>query len=258
VTATERPAVLITGAAVRIGRAVALALAEDGHPIAVHYNRSREAAETTVKELRGRGVAAAAVQADLKDQQSVMDLVPAAAEALGQPMGVLVNNASLFENDLMRNATQESFDDHIAINLRAPLFLSQQFAAGLPEDAKGSIVNLIDMRVWKPLPGFISYTVSKAGLEMLTKTMAMALSPRIRVNAIGPGPVLPNERQSDEQFRKQWQSTALKRGAHPEEIADGVRFLIHSPSVTGQMIAMDGGQHLPWPPIDAEASTLDG
>lgn len=253
-----KPAVLITGAAVRIGQAIALALAADGHPVAVHYNRSRKDADTTVEALRTLGVAAAAVQADLADHQAVLRLVPAAAEALGEPLGVLVNNASLFENDRMKSITQQSFDAHMAINLRAPLFLAQQFAEALPEDRKGAIVNLIDMRVWKPLPGFISYTVSKAGLEMLTKTMAMALSPRIRVNAIGPGPVLPNERQSEEQFREQWHSTALKRGAHPEEIADGVRFLLNSPSVTGQMIAMDGGQHLPWPPIGTEADSLDG
>lgn len=257
-TANGRPAVLITGAAVRIGREIALALAADGHPVAVHYNTSRGPAEATVAELQALGVTAAAVQADLKVHDAVLELVPAAAEALGQPVGVLINNASLFENDRMTNATQQSFDDHIAINLRAPLFLAQQFAAALPEDMQGSVINLIDMRVRKPLPGFISYTVSKAGLEMLTKTMAMALAPRIRVNAIGPGPVLPNERQSDEQFWKQWRSTLLKRGANPDEIAAGVRFLLASPSVTGQMICMDGGQHLPWPPIDAEAASLDG
>lgn len=257
-TAQRRPAVLITGAAVRIGREIALALAADGHPVAVHFNSSREPAEATVAELKALGVQAAAVQADLKDHDAVLALVPAAAEALGQPVGVLINNASLFENDRMTSATRQSFDDHMAINLRAPLFLAQQFAAALPEDMPGSVINLIDMRVRKPLPGFISYTVSKAGLEMLTKTMAMALAPRIRVNAIGPGPVLPNERQSEDQFRKQWQSTLLKRGAHPDEIAAGVRFLLDSPSVTGQMICMDGGQHLPWPPIDAESASLDG
>jgi NAD(P)-dependent dehydrogenase (short-subunit alcohol dehydrogenase family) len=258
VSDSGKSAVLITGAAVRIGRAVALALAGDGHPIAVHYNSSRIEADRTVGELQALGVVAAAVQADLSDHDAVLGLVPAAADALGQPVGVLVNNASLFENDRMKTATLQSFDSHMAINLRAPLFLAQQLADVLPEDQKGAVINLIDMRVWKPLPGFISYTVSKAGLEMLTKTMAMALAPRIRVNAIGPGPVLPNERQSEDQFWKQWHSTLLKRGAHPEEIADGVRFLINSPSVTGQMIAMDGGQHLPWPPIDAEAASLDG
>lgn len=230
-TANGRPAVLITGAAVRIGREIALALAADGHPVAVHYNTSRAPAEATVAELQALGVSAAPVQADLKDHDAVLELVPAAAEALGQPVGVLINNASLFENDRMTNATQQSFDDHMAINLRAPLFLAQQFAAALPEDMQGSVINLIDMRVRKPLPGFISYTVSKAGLEMLTKTMAMALAPRIRVNAIGPGPVLPNERQSEEQFRKQWRSTLLQRGANPDEIAAGVRFLLASPSV---------------------------
>lgn len=257
-TQGSRPAVLITGAAVRIGRAIALSLAEDGHPVAVHYRGSRTEADTTVTQLRTLGVAAVAVQADLADHQAVLDLVPNAAAALGQPIGVLVNNASLFQNDRINNVTQQGFDDHMAVNLRAPLFLAQQFAEALPEDQNGAIVNLIDMRVLKPLPGFVSYTISKAGLEVLTRTLAMALAPRIRVNGIGPGPVLPNERQSDAQFQKQWQSTLLRRGAHPDEIADGVRFLINSPSITGQMIAMDGGQHLPWPPVDAEVASLDG
>ncbi|WP_416899535.1 MAG: SDR family oxidoreductase [Minwuia sp.] len=254
-TSVRRGPALITGGAKRIGRAIALRLAGDGHPVVIHYNGSADAAEATAGEARASGVAAATVQADLTDHDAVLKILPRAAEAIGAPLEVLVNNASLFENDRISTVTQQSFDRHMAVNLRAPLFLIQQFAAALPEDVQGAVVNLLDMRVWKPLPGFVSYTASRAGLEMLTRTMAMALAPRIRVNAIGPGPVLANERQSEEQFRRQWRSTPLQRGAEPEEIAAAVRFLLDAPAMTGQMIALDGGQHLPWPP---EPPGLDG
>ncbi|WP_417520035.1 SDR family oxidoreductase [Minwuia sp.] len=257
-TEQAREGVLITGAAVRIGRAIALRLAKDGYPVAIHYNGSRDAARATVEDIRARGGRAAVVQCDLADHDAVLGLVPEAGKALDTPICTLINNASLFENDRLQNATRESFDRHMAINLRAPLFLAQQFAGALPETLTGNIINLIDMRVWKPTPGFISYTLSKAALEMLTRTLAMELAPRIRVNAIGPGPVLPNERQSDEQFEKQWKSTPLERGAYPGEIAEGVRFLMNAPSMTGQMIALDGGQHLPWPPVSRQEAALDG
>lgn len=251
-------AVLITGAAKRIGRAIALALAGDGRPVAVHYNGSQAEAEATVREIEAAGGRAAALQADLADHDAVTDLTAAAAARLGEPVEVLVNNASLFENDNIRSVSRESFDRHMAVNLRAPLFLAQGFAAALPVDRTGNIINLIDMRVWKPTPGFMSYTLSKSGLEMLTRTLAMGLAPRIRVNAIGPGPVLANERQTDEQFERQWRSTLLRRGAEPEEIAGGVRFILSAPSLTGQMIALDGGQHIPWPPARAGDDSLDG
>ena len=254
----DKGAVLITGASKRIGRAIALALAADGHPVAVHYNGSGDDAARTVRDIEAEGVRAVALQADLADHDAVAGLLPAAADGLGAPVEVLVNNASLFENDNLRNATRDSFDRHMAINLRAPMFLAQSFADALPEGRQGNIVNLIDMRVWKPTPGFMSYTLSKAGLEMLTKTLAMALAPRVRVNGIGPGPVLPNERQTDAQFEKQWRSTLLRRGAEPEEIAAGVRFILSAPSLTGQMIALDGGQHMPWPPLKSESADLDG
>lgn len=255
---TKEGGVLITGAAKRIGRSIALALAAEGRAIAVHYNGSDGDAEETVRAIEAAGGRAVAVQADLGDHDASVALLPRAAERLATPIDVLVNNASLFENDNLRSVSRDSFDRHMSVNLRAPLFLAQQFADALPSDRTGNIVNLVDMRVRKPTPGFMSYTLSKAGLDMLTKTLAMALAPRVRVNAIGPGPVLPNERQTEEQFARQWRSTLLERGAEPEEIAAGVRFILSAPSLTGQMITLDGGQHIPWPPPRAGADDLDG
>jgi NAD(P)-dependent dehydrogenase (short-subunit alcohol dehydrogenase family) len=171
--------------------------------------------------------------------------VPRAVAALG-PLGCLVNNASSFENDAVATATRASWDEHIEVNLRAPLVLMQGFAAQLPEAASGAIINMLDQRVWSLTPYFVSYTVSKAGLWTLTQTMALALAPRIRVNGIGPGPTLPSPRQSEEQFARQCAAVPLRRGTSPEEIAAAVRFILAAPAMTGQMIALDGGQHLGW------------
>lgn len=239
------PAALVTGAGRRIGRTIALYLARRGYAVAVHCHRSRGEADAVVAEIVGGGGRAAVVQADLADHDATARLVPDAVAALG-PLAVLVNNASLFDYDHVETATAASWDSHIDTNLKAPFFLSQAFARQLPAGLAGSIVNLVDMRVWRLTPHFASYTVSKAGLWTLTQTLAMALAPNIRVNAIGPGPVLPNQRQTSEQFQRQWEGTPLRRGATPEEIAAAVGFLLDAPAVTGQMIALDGGQHLPW------------
>ncbi len=238
---------LVTGGAGRIGRALSLALAARGYGVAVHYNTSRTAADALVAEIAGKGGRAMAVQADLRDIAACQALLPLAQQALG-PIDILVNNASLFEYDNIQSTTPESWAMHMDANLRAPFFLSQAFAAALPDDRKGDIVNIIDQRVWRLTPHFASYTLSKSALWSLTQTLAMALAPRIRVNGIGPGPVLPSTRQSAEQFARQWASTPLQRGAAPEEIAAGLLFLLDAPAMTGQMIALDGGQHLPWPP----------
>lgn len=238
---------LVTGGAVRIGRAICLALAERGHGVAVHYNASRAEADALVAEIAGKGGRAVAVQGDLRDIAACQALLPLAQQALG-PIDILVNNASLFEYDSLHSATPESWAMHMDANLRAPFFLAQAFAAALPDDCKGDIINIIDQRVWRLTPHFATYTLSKSALWTLTQTLAMALAPRIRVNAIGPGPVLPSTRQSAEQFARQWASTPLQRGAAPEEIAAGLLFLLDAPAMTGQMIALDGGQHLPWPP----------
>jgi NAD(P)-dependent dehydrogenase (short-subunit alcohol dehydrogenase family) len=248
---TETPAppspgtALVTGAAHRIGRAIALDLARHGFAVAIHYNRSREQASALVKEIESAGGRATALPADLLREDEVATLVPRAAEALG-PLGLLVNNASSFEVDTAETATRESWDLNLNTNLRAPFVLCQAFARQLPEDAEGNIVNLIDQRVLNLTPYFVSYTVSKAGLWTLTRTLALAFAPRIRVNAIGPGPVLPSRRQTPEQFERQWRSMPLKRGATLDEICAGVRFFLKARSLTGQLIALDGGQHLGW------------
>jgi len=239
--------VLVTGAAHRIGRAAALRLARDGWAVAVHYNRSAEAALSLADEIIALGSQAVALQADLASEDDVLTLVPRAIEALG-PLGCLINNASLFEHDSALTATRASWDAHMETNLRAPFVLTQSFAAQLPEDSEGLVINLIDQRVWNLTPHFTTYTLSKAGLWALTQTLALALAPRIRVNAIAPGPTLPSPRQTPEQFEQQCASMPLKRGTSPEEIAEAVRFVIASGSMTGQLIALDGGQHLCWAP----------
>jgi NAD(P)-dependent dehydrogenase (short-subunit alcohol dehydrogenase family) len=238
-------AALITGAGQRIGHACALALAEAGYAVAVHYNNSGKAAELVVGTIRDQGGKAVALCADLAKESAVKALLPQATAALG-PIGVLVNNASVFEGDTVATATRESWDRHLAINLRAPFVLIQEFARRLPDDTDGLIVNLLDERVWNLTPYFVSYTLSKAGLWTLTQTMALALAPRIRVNGIGPGPTLPSPRQNYEQFRHQCRSTPLQRGTAPTEIAAALRFILDAPAMTGQMIALDGGQHLGW------------
>jgi NAD(P)-dependent dehydrogenase (short-subunit alcohol dehydrogenase family) len=238
-------AALVTGAGRRIGRACALALAEAGYAVAVHYHDSAEAAEAVAAIIRDGGGRAIALAADLTDEDAVAALLPRAAGALG-PIGVLVNNASVFDGDTVASATRASWDRHLSVNLRAPFVLIQEFARLLPADAGGCIVNLLDERVWNLTPYFISYTISKTGLWTLTQTMALALAPRIRVNGIGPGPTLPSARQSPEQFIEQCRSMPLRRGTAPEEIGAALRFILAAPAMTGQMIALDGGQHLGW------------
>jgi NAD(P)-dependent dehydrogenase (short-subunit alcohol dehydrogenase family) len=238
-------AALVTGGARRIGRALVLALAEAGYAVAVHHHSSAAEADALVADLRRTGGRAVALAADLADEEQVKRLLPQAVAALG-PVGVLVNNASIFETDSVANATRESWDAHLAINLRAPFVLIQEFAALLPPEAGGVVVNVLDERVWNLTPYFLSYTLSKSALWTLTQTAALALAPRIRVNGIGPGPTLPSPRQSPEQFARQFRMMPLQRGTSPEEIAAALRFIMAAPAMTGQMIALDGGQHLGW------------
>jgi NAD(P)-dependent dehydrogenase (short-subunit alcohol dehydrogenase family) len=243
-------AALVTGGARRIGRAIALALAEAGFAVAVHCRPGAEvAAEATAAEARARGVAATVLAADLAREAAVRALVPAAA-ALG-PLGVLVNNAATFERDEWATATRETWDRHLEPNLRAPFVLMQEFARQLPAAADGAVVNMLDQRVWSITPHFVSYTVSKAALWALTRSMALALAPRIRVNAIGPGPTLPSARQNSTQFARQAAEVPLRHGTTPDEVARAVLALLALPAVTGQMLALDGGQHLQWSPATA-------
>ena len=237
--------VLVTGAAKRLGRAIALDLAQAGWNVAIHYNGSEADAQSAADAARKMGVKAEILQADLSKESETATLVSRAAQAIG-PLTALINSASLFENDDWQSATRQSWDDHIEVNLRAPLLLSQLFAKQLPANSQGNIINLIDQRVLKPTPQFLSYSVSKAGLYWLTTTLAQGMGPSIRVNAVGPGPTLKNPRQSDADFDGQRDATILKRGAEPADICAAVRYLLDAPAVTGQMIAVDGGQHLIW------------
>lgn len=245
---------LVTGAGKRLGRAMALYLAARGHDVAVHYASSAEEAEAVVAEITAMGRRAVAVQADLLDEAQVETLVPRAVAALG-PLTVLVNNASIFEYDTVQTGTRASWDRAMESNLRAPFVLIQAFAAQCPKAvpdengeplAQGLVVNMIDQRVHKLTPEFTSYTIAKMGLWALTRTAAQGLAPDIRVNAIGPGPTLQGARQSATHFAKQRASTVLGRGAHVSDITAALGFFLDSSAVTGQMIAVDGGQHLAW------------
>lgn len=243
-TATPRT-VLITGAAKRIGRALAEDFGARGWTVAVHYNGSQADAEATADAIRKGGGRAAVFRADLADTKEVEALVPTVVRALG-PLGCLINNASIFERDEVLTATLDSWERHQAINLRAPFFLSQALAKQLPDTAHGTIINIIDERVWQLTPHFMSYTVSKTGLWTLTQTLAMALAPRIRVNAVGPGPTLPSPYQTQAQFDRQQARMPLGHGTTPAQICAAARFILEAPAMTGQMIALDGGQHLGW------------
>jgi len=250
---------LVTGAADRLGRAMALKLADMGFDLVVHYGSSSEAAGETVKLIEAKGRKAVAVQADLLDMDAVAALVPEATKAMGQPLTVLINNASIFEYDTLQSATREGWDRHMGSNFQAPFLLTQAFARQAPAVAKdqngepiaqAAIINMIDQRVRKLTPEFMTYTLAKMGLWALTQTSAQALAPSIRVNAIGPGPTMQGIRQSDDHFARQRAATILERGSNPEDITAAMEYILKSPALTGQLICIDGGQHLGWRTAD--------
>jgi NAD(P)-dependent dehydrogenase (short-subunit alcohol dehydrogenase family) len=236
-------AALVTGAGRRIGAAVAAELARAGFDIAVHYGRSVEDARRTAEAAEAFGRRAVILDADLADEADVLDLVPRAMAALG-PLELLVNNASVFLLDDWDGEERAVWDAHMEVNLRAPLTLARVFAAAT--EGPASIVNIIDQRVLKPTPEFFSYSISKAALWFATRTLAQALAPRVRVNAVGPGPTLASIHQTPEEFAAEAAGVLLQRCSTPEEIARAVLYLVDAPSVTGQMIAVDAGQHLGW------------
>ncbi|MDZ5696312.1 SDR family oxidoreductase [Chelativorans sp. M5D2P16] len=236
---------LITGGAKRIGAAIARDLAAHGFAVAIHCGASRGEAGELAKTIEAGGGRAHVLQADLTDTGATEKLLDEAAGALG-PIGLLVNNASVFEEDSVTDFSEAVWDRHFAIHLKAPATLARAFAKALPEAETGLIVNMIDQRVWRPTPRFFSYTLSKSALWTATRTMAQALAPRIRVNAIGPGPTLPNARQGEADFKRQTKALILQHGPELPEFGATIRYLWDMPSITGQMIALDGGQHLAW------------
>jgi NAD(P)-dependent dehydrogenase (short-subunit alcohol dehydrogenase family) len=242
---------LVTGAGRRIGAAIALALARAGYSVVLHANNSRDDAERRASAIVGAGGRAHVVLADLADGEAVRGLVPAAA-AFGR-LTLLVNNAGEFEPDDIETLSYARFRRAVAVNLEAPLFLAQAFAAQAPEGLDASIVNITDQRVLRPNPRFFSYTLSKSALHTATTTLAQALAPNIRVNAVAPGPTLPSPRQTDAQFATQAESMPLKHGPRPDDIAAAVVYLAQAASVTGVTIPVDGGQHLSWRSADGEA-----
>jgi NAD(P)-dependent dehydrogenase (short-subunit alcohol dehydrogenase family) len=246
---------LVTGAGARLGQAMALYLGARGYDVAVHYAGSEAGAQDTVNQLVAMGRKAVALQADLLEETATTGLVSRATDALGGPLTCLVNNASIFEYDNITSGTRASWDRHLESNLRAPFVLTQHFAAQVPaavDDgmgepvAQGLVVNMLDQRIHKLTPEFMSYTIAKMGLWAMTRTTAQALAPQVRVNGIGPGPTLQGHRQSKEHFDRQRAATILKRGANPSDITAALGYFLDAPAITGQMLAVDGGQHLAW------------
>ncbi|CAN5406904.1 SDR family oxidoreductase [soil metagenome] len=242
---TSRGAALVTGAGRRLGRVLALEAARAGFDVAVHYRTARDEAQAVADEIAALGRKAVVLDAELTHETQTAGLIARAAQALGS-VTLLVNSASTFEDDRLATATRASWDAHLDANLRAPIVLAQAFAAALPAAKNGLIVNIVDQRVLRPNPQFFSYSLSKAGLWWATQTLAQDLAPRIRVNAIGPGPVLASVHQAPGEFEREAAATPLERAVSPDEIAAALRYLIDAGSVTGQMIAVDAGQHLGW------------
>src|SRR3954453_9019635 len=236
---------LVTGAGKRIGRALALALARDGYDVAVHRHRSREEAEEVAELVREAGRRAVVLAADFAREVEAAALVPAAVEALG-PLGVLVNNASIFRLDRLATADRTSWDAHLEINLRAPVVLTQQFVRQLPAGAGGAVVNMLDQRVHNLSPNFLSYSVSRLGLWAATQVLARELAPRVRVNALGPGTTLSAPGMDEARFREIVAASRLRRGPTPEELGEALLFALKMPAMTGQLLTVDGGQQLGW------------
>ncbi|HEV7383510.1 MAG TPA: SDR family oxidoreductase [Phenylobacterium sp.] len=243
----ERGAALVTGGARRIGRALVVCAADAGYDVAIHVRAVDDEAEAAAAEVRARGRRAAILACDLRKEATTVALVGEAEAELGL-VTLLVNSASVFEEDAFTDMNRASWDAHMETNLRSPLMLAQVFARRLPAGREGLIVNLLDQRVLKPTPEFFSYSLSKAALWDATKMLAQALAPRIRVNGIGPGPTLPSVHQTAAEFEAEVRSTLMGRPVSPAEIAAALRYLIDAPSVTGQLIAVDAGQHLAWKP----------
>ncbi len=242
---TDQQVALVTGGARRLGRAISLKLAGAGHAVAIHCNTSVDEAEHLAEAIIAAGGRAVVISADLADPVSVEAIIPAVSAQLG-PVTLLVNNASMFARDSITSIDVPTWNRQFSVNIRAPSVLAGMMATALPADARGAIINILDQRVWKLTPEFYSYTLSKAAMWAATQTMSQALAPRIRVNAVGPGPTMANAEDGDELFQKEAAGTLLGRPVLPDEIADAVLYLANARSITGQMLAVDSGQHLAW------------
>jgi NAD(P)-dependent dehydrogenase (short-subunit alcohol dehydrogenase family) len=243
-------AALVTGGARRIGRAMSLALHRAGYAVAIQTNHSEADAQALRDEIARAGGRAIVVRADLGDQAAVARLVTDASVAVG-PLTLLVNNAAMFEPDEIGALDAERFERQFAVNLRAPLFLSEAFAAQAPAGADASIINILDQRVFKLTPQFVSYTLSKSALHAATRMLAQALAPNVRVNGVAPGPTMASARQDAGDFARQAAAVPLGHGPTPEEVAAAVIYLAGAHSVTGATLVVDGGQHLAWQTPDA-------
>jgi NAD(P)-dependent dehydrogenase (short-subunit alcohol dehydrogenase family) len=247
---------LVTGGAHRIGRAITLELAAAGYAVAVHARRSRDDAQELCRELVARGGRAAAVFGDLADRDTVVRLIPEATSLLG-PLTLLVNNANDFSYDDFPSLDWDAYDRQFAVGLRAPLFLAKAFAAQAPRDGTASVVNLLDQRVYRQMPEFFSYGLAKSALFAATAMLAQALAPDVRVNGVAPGPTLRSELQTSEDFERQQGALPLGHGPNPQDVAQAVLYLATAHNVTGETIAVDGGQHLSWQTRD-EAEIAHG
>ena len=240
----EANKIIITGGATRIGAAIAEKLSHSGVEIVIHYNKSKSNAEKLKRKLSKKLTKVYLVKGDLSKKLDLKKIVKFCKRKL-KYFDCLINNASLFENDKLENFTIDSWEKHLRTNLRAPAYLSKEFAKNI-KGKNNNIINIIDQRVFKLTPFFFSYTISKTGLYTLTKTSAISLAPKIRVNGIAPGPTLKNKRQSEKHFRKQYLATPLKRQVDVSEICHAVDFFIKNRSITGQVLAVDSGQNLNW------------
>lgn len=244
---SARPVALVTGASDRIGAAIAATLAAEGYAVVIHYRSGAKGAQAVCQGIRDAGGKAEIVQADLANRAERATLIERASAFFG-PLTVLINNASTFEPDAATDVEETLWDAHFAVHAEAPVFLARDFAAQLPNGIEGNIINMIDERVLHPTPGYFSYTLSKSVLWTATRTLAQSLAPSIRVNAIGPGPVLPNSRQTQAEFDASVRALPLQRNAGPDAVAKGVLAILSMPSFTGQMLALDGGEHLEFLP----------
>ena len=240
----EAKKIIITGGATRIGAAIAESLAEHGVKITLHYNKSEKEVKRLKTKIENNGCEVFLIKADLSKTSQTKKIIPFAYKKM-KGLDCLINNASIFEKDDLSNFNDKSFNNHIDINLKAPALLTQNFQKYL-RSRKGNIINIIDQRIFKLTPFFFSYTLSKTGLQTLTKTSAMKLAPNIRVNGVAPGPTIKNKRQTDKHFKKQWKSLILEEKVDPKNICETVKYFINNDNITGQIISVDGGQSLAW------------